>query len=134
MKRKIRIIMAKPGLDGHDRGIKILARAYRDAGMEVIYLGLRQTPEMIVSSALQEDADAIALSSLNNAHNTIFPKVLDLMKGKNLEDVLLIGGGIIPQKDMEKLNSLGVGKLFGPGSPVMETIDYIINWVNTNRR
>ena len=134
MERKIRIIMAKPGLDGHDRGIKILASAYRDAGMEVIYLGLRQTPEMIVSAALEEDVDVIALSSLNNAHNTIFPKVLDLMKGKNLEDVLLIGGGIIPQKDMEKLNSLGVGKLFGPGTPVVETIDNITNWVNTNRR
>ena len=134
MERKIRIIMAKPGLDGHDRGIKILASAYRAAGMEVIYLGLRQTPEMIVSAALEEDVDVIALSSLNNAHNTIFPKVLDLMKRKNLGDVLLIGGGIIPQKDMEKLNSLGVGKLFGPGTPVMETIDYITNWVNTNRR
>tara|TARA_Y100000588_G_C14258776_1_gene926665 strand:+ start:1401 stop:1805 length:405 start_codon:yes stop_codon:yes gene_type:complete len=134
MERKIRIIMAKPGLDGHDRGIKILASAYRDAGMEVIYLGLRQTPEMIVSAALEEDVDVIALSSLNNAHNTIFPKVLDLMKGKNLEDVLLIGGGIIPQKDMEKLNRLGVGKLFGPGTPVLETIDYITNWVNINRR
>ena len=134
MERKIRIIMAKPGLDGHDRGIKILASAYRDAGMEVIYLGLRQTPEMIVSAALEEDVDVIALSSLNNAHNTIFPKVLDLMKGKNLEDVLLIGGGIIPQKDVEKLNSLGVGKLFGPGTPVVETINYITNWVNTNRR
>tara|TARA_B100001123_G_scaffold437476_1_gene569771 strand:- start:8606 stop:9010 length:405 start_codon:yes stop_codon:yes gene_type:complete len=134
MERKIRIIMAKPGLDGHDRGIKILASAYRDAGMEVIYLGLRQTPEMIVSAALEEDVDVIALSSLNNAHNTIFPKVLDLMKGKNLEDVLLIGGGIIPQKDMEKLNRLGVGKIFGPGTPVLETIDYITNWVNINRR
>ena len=134
MERKIRIIMAKPGLDGHDRGIKILASAYRDAGMEVIYLGLRQTPEMIVSAALEEDVDVIALSSLNNAHNTIFPKVLDLMKRKNLGHVLLIGGGIIPQKDIEKLNSLGVGKLFGPGTPVVETIDYITNWVNTNRR
>ena len=134
MERKIRIIMAKPGLDGHDRGIKILASAYRDAGMEVIYLGLRQTPEMIVSAALEEDVDVVALSSLNNAHNTIFPKVLDLMKRKNLGNVLLIGGGIIPQKDMEKLNSLGVGKLFGPGTPVVETIDYITNWVNTNRR
>ena len=134
MERKIRIIMAKPGLDGHDRGIKILASAYRDAGMEVIYLGLRQTPEMIVSAALEEDVDVIALSSLNNAHNTIFPIVLDLMKRKNLGDVLLIGGGIIPQKDIETLNSLGVGKLFGPGTPVVETIDYITNWFNTNRR
>ena len=100
MDRKIRIIMAKPGLDGHDRGIKVLAAAYRDAGMEVIYLGLRQTPEMIVSAAQQEDADAIALSSLNNAHNTIFRKVLDLMKEKGLDDVLLVGGGIIPKKDI----------------------------------
>ena len=134
MERKIRIIMAKPGLDGHDRGIKILAAAYRDAGMEVIYLGLRQTPEMIVSAAVEEDADVIALSSLNNAHNTIFPKVLDLMKEKDLDDVLLVGGGIIPQKDVEELNNLGVGKLFGPGTPVQETIEYITDWVNANRR
>jgi methylmalonyl-CoA mutase C-terminal domain/subunit len=134
MERKIRIIMAKPGLDGHDRGIKVLAAAYRDAGMEVIYLGLRQTPEMIVSAALQEDADAIALSSLNNAHNTIFRNVLDLMKEKGLNDVLLVGGGIIPKKDMEELEGAGVGKLFGPGTPVQVTIDYITDWVNTNRR
>ena len=134
MKRKIRILMAKPGLDGHDRGIKVLAAAYRDAGMEVIYLGLRQTPEMIVSAALQEDADVIALSSLNNAHNTIFRNVLDLMKNKRLDNVLLVGGGIIPKKDMADLEGEGVGKLFGPGTPVQETIDYITNWVNTNRR
>lgn len=134
MERKIRIVMAKPGLDGHDRGIKVLAAAYRDAGMEVIYLGLRQTPEMIVSSALQEDADVIALSSLNNAHNTIFLNVLDLMEQKGLDNVLLVGGGIIPQKDMEVLESRGVGKLFGPGTPVQTTIDYITNWVNSNRR
>jgi len=134
MDRKIRIIMAKPGLDGHDRGIKVLAAAYRDAGMEVIYLGLRQTPEMIVSAAQQEDADVIALSSLNNAHNTIFRNVLDLMKNKRLDDVLLVGGGIIPKKDMADLEGEGVGKLFGPGTPVQETIDYITNWVNTNRR
>tara|TARA_B100000959_G_scaffold199405_1_gene208642 strand:+ start:3385 stop:3798 length:414 start_codon:yes stop_codon:yes gene_type:complete len=134
MERKIRIVMAKPGLDGHDRGIKVLAAAYRDAGMEVIYLGLRQTPEMIVSSALQEDADVIALSSLNNAHNTIFVNVLDLMKEKGLENVLLVGGGIIPKKDMETLESRGVGKLFGPGTPVQTTIDYITTWVNSNRR
>ena len=105
MKRKIRIIMAKPGLDGHDRGIKVLASAYRDAGMEVIYLGLRQTPAMIVSAALQEDADVIALSSLNNAHNTIFKNILDLMKSNGLDDVLLVGGGIIPQDDIKKLES-----------------------------
>ena len=134
MERKIRIVMAKPGLDGHDRGIKVLAAAYRDAGMEVIYLGLRQTPEMIVSSALQEDADVIALSSLNNAHNTIFLNVLDLMEQKRLDNVLLVGGGIIPQKDMEVLENRGVGKLFGPGTPVQTTIDYIANWVNSNRR
>lgn len=134
MERKIRIVMAKPGLDGHDRGIKVLAAAYRDAGMEVIYLGLRQTPEMIVSSALQEDADVIALSSLNNAHNTIFVNVLSLMEEKGLDNVLLVGGGIIPKKDMEVLEKKGVGKLFGPGTPVQETIDYITNWVKSNRR
>ena len=134
MERKIRIVMAKPGLDGHDRGIKVLAAAYRDAGMEVIYLGLRQTPEMIVSSAFQEDADVIALSSLNNAHNTIFVNVLSLMEEKGLDNVLLTGGGIIPKKDMEVLENKGVGKLFGPGTPVQETIDYIINWVKSNRR
>ena len=134
MERKIRILMAKPGLDGHDRGIKVLATAYRDAGMEVIYLGLRQTPEMIVSSALQEDVDVIALSSLNNAHMTIFPNVLNLMKDKGLDDVLLVGGGIIPKKDIAKLKELGMGKLFGPGTPVQDTIDYITDWINRNRR
>tara|TARA_Y100000996_G_scaffold379418_1_gene332696 strand:- start:442 stop:846 length:405 start_codon:yes stop_codon:yes gene_type:complete len=134
MNRKIRILMAKPGLDGHDRGIKVLASAYRDAGMEVVYLGLRQTPEMIVASALQEDVDVIALSSLNNAHMTIFPNVLKIMKEKGLDDVLLVGGGIIPKKDMEELESLGMGKLFGPGTPVEETLNYITNWVKENRR
>ena len=134
MNRKTRIVMAKPGLDGHDRGIKVLAAAYRDAGMEVIYLGLRQTPEMIVSAALQEDADVIALSSLNNAHNTIFPSVLDLMEEKGLNNVLLVGGGIIPKKDINTLEKLGVGKLFGPGTPVQTTIEYINDWVNKNRR
>ena len=134
MSRKIRILMAKPGLDGHDRGIKVLASAYRDAGMEVVYLGLRQTPEMIVASALQEDVDVIALSSLNNAHMTIFPNVLKIMKEKGLDDVLLVGGGIIPKKDMEELESLGMGKLFGPGTPVEETLNYITNWVKENRR
>lgn len=134
MKRKIRIVMAKPGLDGHDRGIKVLAAAYRDAGMEVIYLGLRQTPEMIVSAALQEDVDVIALSILSGAHMTVFPRVLELMREKGLDDVLLTGGGIIPQKDMETLQKMGVGKLFGPGTPVQETIDYITQWVAENRR
>ena len=134
MEQKTRIIMAKPGLDGHDRGIKVLAAAYRDAGMEVIYLGLRQTPEMIVSAAMQEDADVIALSSLNNAHNTIFPRVLELMKKQRLDNVLLVGGGIIPKKDIIALEEIGVGKLFGPGTPVQDTIDYITDWVNKNRR
>ena len=126
--------MAKPGLDGHDRGIKVLAAAYRDAGMEVIYLGLRQTPEKIVSSALQEDVDVIALSSLNNAHMTIFPNVLNLMMEKGLDDVLLVGGGIIPENDVSSLEEMGMGKLFGPGTPVQDTVDYITNWVNKNRR
>ena len=132
MERKIRIVMAKPGLDGHDRGIKVLASSYRDAGMEVIYLGLRQTPEMIVSAALQEDADVIALSSLNNAHNTIFNNVLDLMRENGLNDVLLVGGGIIPKRDIKNLQQQGVGKLFGPGTPVQTTIDFITDWVHSN--
>ncbi len=126
--------MAKPGLDGHDRGIKILARAFRDAGMEVIYLGLRQTPEMIVSAAVQEDADVIAISSLNNAHMTIFPRVLELMKKNGIGDRLLTGGGIIPEKEMKKLNELGVGKLFGPGTVIQDTVDYITGWVNEHRK
>ena len=134
MDRKIRIVMAKPGLDGHDRGIKVLASAYRDAGMEVIYLGLRQTPEMIVSAAIQEDADVIALSVLSGAHMTVFPKVMDLMKKNEIDDVLLTGGGIISDKDKKSLADLGVGQLFGPGTPVQDTVDYIINWVQKNRR
>ena len=129
---KIRIIMAKPGLDGHDRGIKVLARAFRDSGMEVIYLGLRQTPEMIVTAALQEDANVIALSTLNNTHMTIFPKVLNLMNDQGLDNVLLTGGGIISKTDMKKLKQLGVGKLFGPGTPIQDTIDYINEWVAKN--
>ena len=134
MERNIRIVMAKPGLDGHDRGIKVLAAAYRDAGMEVIYLGLRQTPEMVVSAALQEDADVIALSILSGAHMTVIPKVMELMAQNGLDDVLLTGGGIIADKDNEALTKLGVGKLFGPGTPVQKTVDYITNWVQTNRR
>ena len=130
---KIRVVMAKPGLDGHDRGIKILARAFRDSGMEVIYLGLRQTPEMIVSAALQENADVIALSILSGAHMTIFKKVKDLMNKHKMENVLLTGGGIIPQEDMDELKSYGVGKLFGPGTAVNETIDYINQWFQDNR-
>ena len=130
---KIRVIMAKPGLDGHDRGIKILARGFRDDGMEVIYLGLRQTPDMIVSAALQENADVIALSVLSGAHMTIFKKVKDLMNQHEMDDVLLTGGGIIPQDDMEELISYGVGQLFGPGTPVKETIDYINTWYKSNK-
>jgi methylmalonyl-CoA mutase C-terminal domain/subunit len=133
MNKKIRIIMAKPGLDGHDRGIKILARAYRDVGMEVIYLGLRQTPEMIVSAAVEEDADVIALSVLSGAHMTIFTKVKALMDKEGLTNALLTGGGIIPDRDMKALKDIGVGKLFGPGTSVQTTIDYIESWVNENR-
>ena len=133
MKKKIRIIMAKPGLDGHDRGIKILARAFRDAGMEVIYLGLRQTPEMIVNAAVEEDADVVALSVLSGAHMTIFKKVRKLMNDSGLTNVLLTGGGIIPKTDMEALSQHGVGKLFGPGTTVNETIEYIEGWVSDNR-
>jgi methylmalonyl-CoA mutase C-terminal domain/subunit len=125
--------MAKPGLDGHDRGIKILARAFRDTGMEVIYLGLRQTPDMIVSAALQENADVIALSILSGAHMTIFKKVKDLMNKHKMDGVLLTGGGIIPQEDMDELKSYGVGELFGPGTAVNVTIDYINQWFQDNR-
>ena len=125
--------MAKPGLDGHDRGIKILARAYRDAGMEVIYLGLRQTPNMIVKSAIQEDVDVIAISILSGAHMTIFPKILELLSNEGVNDILLTGGGIIPQKDMDELEKIGTGKLFGPGTPVRESLDYIESWVEKNR-
>lgn len=133
MDKKIRIVMAKPGLDGHDRGIKILARAYRDAGMEVIYLGLRQTPEMIVKASVQEDADVVALSILSGAHMTIFTKIKKLMDEEGLKNVLLTGGGIISKGDMKALSNIGVGKLFGPGTPVDTTIEYIKNWVNENR-
>ena len=115
--------MAKPGLDGHDRGIKILTRAYRDAGMEVIYLGLRQTPEMIVNAAVQEDADVIALSVLSGAHMTIFTNIIKLLNQNSISGILVTGGGIIPEDDMLKLSKIGVGKLFGPGTPVQDTIN-----------
>ena len=133
MKRPIRILMAKPGLDGHDRGIKILARAYRDAGMEVIYLGLRQTPSMIVQAAIQEDVDVIALSILSGAHMTIFPKIVSLLKKENINDVLITGGGIIPEKDMKELAKIGVGRLFGPGTSIDDSLIYIQKWYNENR-
>ena len=131
--KKIRIIMAKPGLDGHDRGIKILAKAYRDAGMEVIYLGLRQTPEMIVNAAIQEDADVIALSILSGAHVTIFSKVMSLLNDEGVTDILVTGGGIIPEDDMKELSEIGVGKLFAPGASIEESKNYIENWVTENR-
>jgi len=131
--KKIRIIMAKPGLDGHDRGIKILARAFRDSGMEVIYLGLRQTPKMIVNAAIQEDADVIALSVLSGAHMTIFKKVNQLLKENNINDILITGGGIIPQSDMDILSQQGIGKLFGPGTVIQEIINYIEDWSKNNR-
>ena len=133
MNRPVRILVAKVGLDGHDRGAKVIATALRDAGMEVIYTGLRQTPEMVVNAALQEDVDAIGISILSGAHNTVFPKVMQLMKEKGMNDVLLTGGGIIPADDMNKLNDLGVGKLFPPGTPTTEIADYIRNWVQKNR-
>ena len=133
MNKKIRVIMAKPGLDGHDRGIKILAKAYRDAGMEVIYLGLRQTPAMIVNAAIQEDADVIALSILSGAHLTIFSKVIELLKAEGVDDILVTGGGIIPEDDMITLNKIGVGKLFAPGASIEESKNYIENWVAENR-
>ncbi len=133
MKRPIRVLVAKCGLDGHDRGAKIIATTLRDAGMEVIYTGLRQTPEMIVNTALQEDVDAIGVSILSGAHNTVFPKIIQLMKEKKLDDVLLTGGGIIPEEDMQELNKKGVGKLFSPGTPTIEIVDYITKWVSQNR-
>lgn len=134
MKNKnIRVVMAKPGLDGHDRGIKILARAFRDAGMEVIYLGLRQTPAMIVNAAIQEDADVIALSILSGAHMTIFRKVNLLLKEQNITDVLITGGGIIPQGDMDILEKEGIGKLFGPGTEIKNIVNYIDEWYTENK-
>ena len=133
MNRPIRVLVAKVGLDGHDRGAKVIATALRDAGMEVIYTGLRQTPEMVVNAALQEDVDAIGISSLSGAHMTVFPKVLQLMKEKEMNDVLLTGGGIIPEEDMQELRSMGVGNLFAPGVPTSEIAGYIKDWVKRNR-
>jgi len=134
MEKKIRVLIAKAGLDGHDRGAKVIAAAFRDAGIEVIYTGLRQTPDMIVEAGIQEDVDAIGISILSGAHMTIFKKVLELMKKKGLNDVLLFGGGIIPQKDIDKLKELGVGELFTPGTPTYETIDYVKNWAGEHRK
>lgn len=133
MNRPVRILVAKCGLDGHDRGAKVIATALRDAGMEVIYTGLRQTPEMVVNAALQEDVDAIGISILSGAHMTVFPKIINLMKEKGLNDVLLTGGGIIPDDDMQQLNEQGVGKLFPPGTSTSEIADYIKLKVKENR-
>ena len=133
LQRPIRVLVAKVGLDGHDRGAKVIATALRDAGMEVIYTGLRQTPEMVVTAALQEDVDAIGISILSGAHMTVFPKVLQLMKEKGMDDVLLTGGGIIPDEDMKQLQSMGAGDLFAPGAPTSEIAEYIKRWVKENR-
>jgi methylmalonyl-CoA mutase C-terminal domain/subunit len=132
MAHKLRVLIAKPGLDGHDRGAKVVAAAMRDAGFEVIYAGLRQTPEMIVETAVQEDVDVIALSILSGAHMTIFPKVLDLMKENGINDKLLTGGGIIPGEDIEKLQKMGVGKLFGPGASTKDAVRYVKEWADKN--
>ncbi len=133
MNRPIRILVAKVGLDGHDRGAKVIASALKDAGMEVIYTGLRQTPEMVVNTALQEDVDAIGISILSGAHMTVFPKVLALMKEKGMDDVLLTGGGIIPDDEMNQLKTLGCGELFAPGTPTKDISNYINLWVKEHR-
>jgi len=133
MNRPIRILVAKVGLDGHDRGAKVIATSLKDAGMEVIYTGLRQTPEMVVNTAIQEDVDAIGVSILSGAHNTVFPRLLSLMKENKMTDVLLTGGGIIPADDMKLLKEEGCGELFAPGTPTTEIVNYIADWVAKNR-
>jgi methylmalonyl-CoA mutase C-terminal domain/subunit len=131
--RKIRVLVGKPGLDGHDRGAKVVAAALRDAGMEVIYTGLHQTPEQVVQAAIQEDVDVVALSILSGAHMTLFPRVLNLLKQEGLDHVLVTGGGIIPSEDMERLREMGIGKLFGPGTPTTEAVQYIREWFEAHR-
>jgi methylmalonyl-CoA mutase C-terminal domain/subunit len=133
MPKKIRVLVAKVGLDGHDRGAKVVAAALRDAGMEVIYTGLRKTPDIIVEAAIQEDVDAIGVSILSGAHMTVFPKIASLLKEKGLNDVLLFGGGIIPQKDIEELKKLGVGGLFTPGASTQDIVAYVRQWVAEHR-
>jgi methylmalonyl-CoA mutase C-terminal domain/subunit len=133
MSRPVRILVAKVGLDGHDRGAKVIASSLKDAGMEVIYTGLRQTPEMVVNAALQEDVDAIGISILSGAHMTVFPKLLTLLKEKGMNDVLITGGGIIPDEDREQLNNLGCGELFPPGTPTTQIASYIKDWVKSHR-
>jgi methylmalonyl-CoA mutase C-terminal domain/subunit len=128
MDRPIRVLVAKPGLDGHDRGAKVVAAALRDAGMEVIYTGLHQTPEMIASAAVQEDVDVVGLSILSGAHMTLFPRVRELLVAQGRDDILITGGGIIPREDMARLEQLGLGRLFGPGTPTTDLIEYIRDW------
>ena len=132
--RPIRVLVAKPGLDGHDRGAKVVAASLRDAGMEVIYTGLHQTPEMIATAAVQEDVDVVGLSILSGAHMTLFPRVLSLLKEQGRDDILITGGGIIPREDMEALQALGMGKLFGPGTPTSDLVDYIKAWFDERSR
>jgi methylmalonyl-CoA mutase, C-terminal domain len=134
LSRPIRVLVAKVGLDGHDRGAKVIATSLRDAGMEVIYTGLRQTPEMVVNAAIQEDVDAIGVSILSGAHMTVFPKIIHLMNENNLSDVLLTGGGIIPEEDRSLLQEMGVGKLFAPGAATTDISTYIREWVIAHRR
>ena len=132
MTKRIRVLVAKAGLDGHDRGAKVVAAALRDAGMEVIYTGLRKTPEMIVEAAIQEDVDAIGVSILSGAHMTIFPRIAGLLKERGLTDVLLFGGGIIPEKEIQELKRLGVGELFTPGASTQKIVEYVKGWVAEN--
>lgn len=132
--RPIRVLVAKVGLDGHDRGAKVIATALRNAGMEVIYTGLRQTPEMVVNAALQEDVDAIGISILSGAHMTVFPRIISLMKQHQMTDMLLTGGGIIPEEDMKILREMGVGRLFAPGTTTTDIADYIRQWVSENKQ
>lgn len=127
MDRPIRVLVAKPGLDGHDRGAKVIARALRDAGMEVIYTGLRQTPEQIVAAAIQEDVDVVAMSILSGAHNHLFPKVVNLLKEEGVDDMLIIGGGVIPEDDIPYLKESGVEAIFTPGTPTKDVIEFITN-------
>jgi methylmalonyl-CoA mutase, C-terminal domain len=131
--RRIRVLVAKPGLDGHDRGAKVVASVFRDAGFEVIYTGLHQTPEMIVAAAVQEDVDVVAMSVLSGAHMTLFPRVLDLLREEGADHILLTGGGIIPEDDMRTLEEQGTGRLFGPGTPTSEAVAYVREWFEANR-
>ena len=134
MSRPIRVLVAKPGLDGHDRGAKVVAAALRDAGMEVIYTGLHQTPEQIVETAIQEDADAVGISILSGAHNTLCPRIVELLRERGMDDCLVVVGGIIPREDMEELQRRGIGRLFGPGTSTSELIDYIRDWFATREQ